>query len=104
VFEKIGGSIDSPKVAMQSAMNALRARSIFDQRNAESYMKWRDRNPEKDGSRYLTSDEYKAEKRAYEQQLEKIEGRFFPKSKPTAPKAESPKAEPKAGGSNKYLQ
>lgn len=104
VFEKIGGSIDSPKVAMQSAMNALRARSIFDQRNAESYMKWRDRNPEKDGSRYLTSDEYKAEKRAYEIQLEKIEGRFFPKSKPAAPKAESPKAEPKAGGSNKYLQ
>ena len=104
VFEKIGGSIDSPLVAMQSAMNALRARSVFDQRNAESYMKWRDRNPDKDGSRYLTSDEYKAEKRAYEIQLEKIEGRFFPKSKPAAPKAESPKAEPKAGGSNKYLQ
>jgi hypothetical protein len=99
VFEKIGGSIDSPKVAMQSAMNALRARSVFDQRNAESYMKWRDRNPDKDGSRYLTSDEYKAEKRAYEQQLEKIEGRFFPKSKPAAPKTE-----PKAGGTSKFLQ
>jgi hypothetical protein len=104
VFEKIGGSIDSPLIAMQSAMNALRARSVFDQRNAESYMKWRDRNPDKDGSRYLTSDEYKAEKRAYEQQLEKIEGRFFPKSKPAAPKAESPKAEPKAGGTSKFLQ
>jgi hypothetical protein len=99
VFEKIGGSIDSPLLAMQSAMNALRARSIFDQRNAESYMKWRDRNPDKDGSRYLTSDEYKAEKRAYEQQLEKIEGRFFPKSKPAAPKTE-----PKAGGTSKFLQ
>jgi hypothetical protein len=99
VFEKIGGSIDSPLVAMQSAMNALRARSVFDQRNADSYMKWRDRNPDKDGSRYLTSDEYKAEKRAYEIQLEKIEGRFFPKSKPAAPKAE-----PKAGGSSKFLQ
>jgi len=47
VFEKIGGSIDSPLLAMQSAMNALRARSVFDQRNAESYMKWRDRNPDK---------------------------------------------------------
>ena len=99
VFEKIGGSIDSPLLAMQSAMNALRARAVFDQRNAESYMKWRDRNPDKDGSRYLTSDEYKAEKRAYEQQLEKIEGRFFPKSKPAAPKAE-----PKAGGTSKFLQ
>jgi hypothetical protein len=103
VFEKIATSTKTPLIAMRSAMNALRARAVYDENIQKVYVDWSEKNPNKSSAAFIASTEYKRETARYENQLGMIEDQFFPKTKAAKPAAKS-EAKPEGKPSSKFLQ
>ena len=103
VFEKIATSTKTPLIAMRSAMNALRARAVYDENIQKVYVDWSEKNPNKSSAAFIASPEYKRETARYEKQLGMIEDQFFPKTKAAQPAAK-PEAKPEGKPSSKFLQ
>lgn len=101
VFEKIATSTRTPLIAMRSAMNALRARAVYDENIQKVYVDWSEKNPNKSSAAFIASPEYKRETARYENQLSAIENQFFPKTKAPAAK---PEAKPEGKPTSKFLQ
>ncbi|NBS70887.1 hypothetical protein EBT31_18570 [bacterium] len=101
VFEKIATSTRTPLIAMRSAMNALRARAVYDENIQKVYVDWSEKNPNKSSAAFIASPEYKRETARYEKQLSMIEDQFFPKTKAPAAK---PEAKPEGKPTSKFLQ
>ncbi len=99
VFEKIATSTRTPLIAMRSAMNALRARAVYDENIQKVYVDWSEKNPNKSSAAFIASPEYKRETARYENQLSAIENQFFPKTK-----AAKPEAKPEGKPTSKFLQ
>lgn len=103
VFEKIATSTRTPLIAMRSAMNALRARAVYDENIQKVYVDWSEKNPNKSSAAFIASPEYKRETARYENQLSAIENQFFPKTKAAKPAAK-PEAKPEGKPTSKFLQ
>jgi hypothetical protein len=103
VFEKIATSTRTPLIAMRSAMNALRARAVYDENIQKVYVDWSEKNPNKSSAAFIASPEYKRETARYENQLSMIEDQFFPKTKAAKPAAK-PEAKPEGKPTSKFLQ
>lgn len=103
VFEKIATSTRTPLIAMRSAMNALRARAVYDENIQKVYVDWSEKNPNKSSAAFIASPEYKRETARYEKQLSMIEDQFFPKTKEAKPAAK-PEAKPEGKPTSKFLQ
>lgn len=103
LFRQISLSVDTPLKAMLSGMEALKARSVYQQRSNEAYKTWRKNNPSLDASQFVGSREDKSEKAMYESHLKEIRQKYFGGGRPAAPAARSEQPASSAGGSNPWL-